>query len=95
MAGAPWRQVRDDLIAGITDGRWPPGTRIPSHWDLAVEHHCSISPVRRAIADLQAAGVLRGEQGAGVWVISEPVETPSLEDRMAALEARVAALEAG
>lgn len=95
--GAPWRSIRDDIAAGIVDGRWPVGSRLPSYRELAASWRVGVGPVQRAIRELRASGVLRGEQGVGVTVVREPTAADlgprSLEDRVAELEAWRAELE--
>lgn len=90
----PWRLVRDDITAGIADGRWPVGSAIPSYATLAGQHHVSVHTVRRAIKELREAGILRGEQGVSVFVERDPATTRSLEQRVAALEAEGVARDA-
>lgn len=96
-SGAPWRRIRDDIAAGITDGRWPPGSQLPSYRDLAVSWGVGIGPVQRAIRDLRDRGILRGEPGVGVTAIRAPgpgeLDGATLDERVTTLERRVERLE--
>lgn len=67
--GAPkYRQIADQLKAGIDSGRWPRGTRLPALDKLAEEHGAAINTIRAAINVLQADGLVTVQQGAGVFV---------------------------
>lgn len=76
-----------------------PGDRLPSSAELQAEHGVSSTVVRDAINALKAQGFVVGQQGKGVFVaeIGLPGAEPAddLPQRVADLEKRVAALEAG
>lgn len=57
------------LRAGIADGSFAPGARLPSETKLAETHGVSRSVVREAIAALRADGLVQSRQGSGVYVI--------------------------
>jgi DNA-binding GntR family transcriptional regulator len=60
-------QVRDAIVSGILDGRWPPGTRL-KEMALAREFNVSQAPVREALRELQAIGLLETESYRGTRV---------------------------
>lgn len=66
--GALWRQVRAALTADIGAGRYPPGARLPAEADLARRFAVNRHTLRRALADLRAAGVIYVRQGSGAYV---------------------------
>jgi GntR family transcriptional regulator, phosphonate transport system regulatory protein len=63
-----WRQIQDWLRAAILDGRYPPGARIPTEHALAGHLGVNRHTVRRAVAGLVEQGLLRVEQGRGMFV---------------------------
>lgn len=63
-----WRQVADELIRRIRDGRYPPGMPIPAERRLADELGVSVGSVRRATAELVEARWLRILPRKGVFV---------------------------
>jgi GntR family phosphonate transport system transcriptional regulator len=67
--GAPrWRQIQDWLRAAILDGGYAPGARIPTEQALAGQLGVNRHTVRRAVAGLVEQGLLRVEQGRGMFV---------------------------
>ncbi|MGW2162182.1 FadR/GntR family transcriptional regulator [Nonomuraea sp. NPDC001699] len=54
----------------ITSGAFPPGTRLPTERDLAVQLGVSRNTLREAIRALTLAGLLEARQGDGTYVTS-------------------------
>jgi GntR family transcriptional regulator len=68
-SGVPfYRQVVDQLGGLIRSGQLPPNTRLPSFRELAPQLLVSLITVRRAYADLEAAGLIACRQGQGTFV---------------------------
>jgi len=67
-----YRQVMEEIRAKISSGEWPPGHRLPSTRDLAVQYDISPGTVREGVNRLLEAGDLRGHQGLGVFVAERP-----------------------
>jgi GntR family transcriptional regulator len=65
-----WHQVEQSLRREIDAGRWPSGSRIPGEAELTTLLGVSRITVRHALANLEAAGVLRREHGRGTFVRS-------------------------
>lgn len=63
-----WRQIRDSLKASILDGSYAPGERLPTEHLLAERFGVNRHTVRRAAASLVESGLLRVEQGRGMFV---------------------------
>ena len=63
-----WHQVEHSLRSAIESGTWASGARIPGEDQLSVMLGVSRITVRHALANLQAAGVLRREHGRGTFV---------------------------
>ncbi|WP_327687066.1 GntR family transcriptional regulator [Streptomyces sp. NBC_00467] len=69
---AVWRQVADIVIGRITDGTYPPGSRVPSTLELATELGIASSTSQKSLAYLRREGWLRGETGIGTFVADRP-----------------------
>ncbi len=68
-SGVPfYRQIEDQLSALIRSGRLPPQARLPSYRELAPQLLVSLITVRRAYAELEAAGLIVCRQGQGTFV---------------------------
>lgn len=76
-SGVPfYRQVVDQVAQLIRSGRLGPGDRLPSVRELSAQVRVSLITVRRAYADLEAAGLIVRRQGQGTFVARD-VETTS------------------
>ena len=95
MSTVTWERIADAITAAIRNGETPVGSKIPSQQQLATRHKTSVGTVKRALVSLTQAGIVEGRQGSGVYVIALPGEPrpPTLEERLAALEARMDAHE--
>lgn len=69
---ARYRQVADDLRAAISRGTYPAGTALPSQPTLAREYGLNQTSISRAIALLEAEGLVRTEHGRGCFVADIP-----------------------
>ncbi len=58
----------DALAADIRSGRRPAGTRLPTHRDLAAREGIAVVTATRVYAELEAMGLVSGEQGRGTFV---------------------------
>ncbi len=74
-SGVPfYRQVVDQLSALVRSGQLPAGSRMPSVRELAAQLMVSLITVRRAYADLEAAGLVLRRQGQGTFVAEDVAE---------------------
>jgi GntR family transcriptional regulator len=90
-SGVPYyRQIVDQLAALIRSGQLPPSRRLPSFRELSVELLVSLITVRRAYADLEAAGLIVRRQGQGTFVAAE-VEGASRRQALAEARAHLEA----
>lgn len=72
----PWgayKAITDALRRRITEGEFPPGSRIPSEADLRTEYGVARNTLRRALTDLEREGLLTAMPGRG-RVVSSPEE---------------------
>lgn len=71
-SGVPfYRQIVDQIAESIRSRSLAPGSRLPSVRDLAGQTMVSLITVRRAYADLEAAGLIQRRQGQGTFVAEE------------------------
>lgn len=68
----PYERVAAALRRSITSGAWPPGYRLPSWRQLAVQHDVGQGAIRLAIQQLRAEGLVEGVQRARLTVAYSP-----------------------
>ena len=61
------RRVYDELVSRLTDGRLPPGGRLPPERRLCDELGVSRATLRKALAALAADGAIQSVQGRGTY----------------------------
>ena len=71
---AVWTAIAERLRAEIASGQRRPGDKLPSEAELAARFGVNRHTVRRALADLAAAGLVHARRGAGVFVHARPVD---------------------
>ena len=65
---ARYKVVVDAFASDIRAGRLPPGTRLPTHRRLAAREGIALATASRVYAELEAMGLVSGEQGRGTFV---------------------------
>ena len=68
MAHARYKTLVDTLAAEIREGRRAPGTRLPTHRELAAREGLALVTATRVYAELEAMGLVSGETGRGTFV---------------------------
>jgi GntR family phosphonate transport system transcriptional regulator len=71
-----WAAIAATLRAEIAAGQYAPGARLPTEAALAERFGVNRHTVRRALADLAEAGLVRSRRGAGVFVTTQTTEYP-------------------
>lgn len=66
-ASPPYQRVKQHLLEGLAEGRWPPGALMPSEAELVVRFGVSRMTVNRALRELQAEGLVSRSQGVGTF----------------------------
>lgn len=66
--GPLYLAIADSLAAAIAQGTMPPGTRLPTHRDLAIRVGCTIGTITRAYAEATRRGLVDGTVGRGTFV---------------------------
>lgn len=69
------------MLRHITNGDWPPQSRVPSENELAAKFGISRMTVNRALRELTDAGVLTRTQGLGTFVAGPKAESAMFEVR--------------
>jgi GntR family transcriptional regulator len=79
-SGVPfYRQVIDQVLAGIATGALRKGERLPTVRALAVDLAVNLNTVARAYKELEIRGVLTTQQGSGTFVATEEVSVGEVE----------------
>lgn len=68
MPQARYKQVVDRLAAAIRAGQLAPGTRLPTHRQLAANEGLALVTATRVYAELAVMGLVSGEVGRGTFV---------------------------
>jgi DNA-binding transcriptional MocR family regulator len=66
--GPRYRAIAEALAAAVRDGVLAPGTRLPTHRDLAWRLKVTVGTVSRAYAEAERRGLIAGEVGRGTFV---------------------------
>jgi DNA-binding transcriptional MocR family regulator len=68
MPRARYKSLVDRLATQIAAGELPPGTRLPTHRQLAAQEGLALVTASRVYAELEAMGLVSGETGRGTFV---------------------------
>ena len=71
-----WSSIAATLTAEIAAGQYPPAARLPTEAALAARFGVNRHTVRRALAHLAEAGIVRSRRGSGVFVAAAPTDYP-------------------
>lgn len=78
LSGPRYVAIADALAADISNGQLKPGTRLPTHRDLAWDLKVTVGTVSRAYAEAERRGLIYGEVGRGTYVRERtPITLPS------------------
>lgn len=88
-SGVPfYRQVIDQVLLGVADGRLTPGTQLPTVRQLAVDLSVNLNTVAKAYREMEIRGIVDTQQGTGTFVATRRADRKSGE-RKKALEGLV------
>ena len=68
MSRARYKSLVDAFAEDIRSGKMPPGTRLPTHRQLAADHGLALVTASRVYGELEAMGLVSGETGRGTFV---------------------------
>ena len=69
--GVPfYRQIIDQVLLAVGDGRLKPGTQLPTVRQLAVDLSVNLNTVAKAYREMEIRGIVQTQQGTGTFVAS-------------------------
>lgn len=78
METVRYRAIAEELRSRIDRGEYPVGSKLPSIAALMKEFDVKgLNTIRDAQQMLTSAGLLRPEQGVGVWVVAKSADPPT------------------
>ena len=83
-----WKQISSRLEEGIITGEYPAGSRLPSVRDLAAEAKVNPNTMQRAMAKLEADGLVVTNRTAGRTVTDDAAVIDMIRTRLAAEHAQ-------
>src|SRR6478672_10355295 len=79
-SGVPvYRQIIDQVTAGIASGALGPGYQLPTVRQLAVDLSVNPSTVVRAYRELEIRGILETQQGTGTFISKQKIKPDDVE----------------
>ena len=83
-SGVPfYRQVIDQVLLAVADGRLRPGERLPTVRQLAVDLSVNLNTIARAYREMEIRGIVETQQGTGTFVANRKAEKKTAERRKA------------
>ena len=83
-SGLPfYRQIIDQVLLGVADGRLPAGTQLPTVRQLAVDLSVNLNTVAKAYREMEIRGIVETQQGTGTFVAHRKPEKKTAERRKA------------
>jgi GntR family transcriptional regulator len=83
-SGVPfYRQIIDQVLLAVADGRFSPGTQLPTVRQLAVDLSVNLNTVAKAYREMEIRGIVDTQQGTGTFVSTRRAERKTSERRKA------------
>lgn len=68
-SGVPfYRQIIDQVLLAVADGRLKPGTQLPTVRQLAVDLAVNLNTIAKAYREMEIRGIVQTQQGTGTFV---------------------------
>jgi GntR family transcriptional regulator len=68
-SGVPfYRQIIDQVLLAVSDGRLRPGTQLPTVRQLAVDLSVNLNTIAKAYREMEIRGIVQTQQGTGTFV---------------------------
>ncbi len=81
-SGVPvYRQLIDQVMAGVAAGALAPGDQLPTVRQVAVDLAINLNTVARAYRELEIRGFLETQQGTGTFISNQKVRRDDVERR--------------
>jgi len=78
-----YAQLIEQLQRGILTGEYPPGSAVPSVRTLALEAEVNPNTMQRALAELEAQGLMQTHRTSGRTVTEDMIMIGSLKESLA------------
>ncbi len=83
-SGVPfYRQIIDQVLLAVADGRLQPGSQLPTVRQLAVDLSINLNTVAKAYREMEIRGIVETQQGTGTFVASRRPNSNARERRKA------------
>ncbi len=83
-SGVPfYRQIIDQVLLAVADGRLTRGTQLPTVRQLAVDLAVNLNTVAKAYREMEIRGIVDTQQGTGTFVSTRRAQRRSGERRRA------------
>ena len=83
-SGVPfYRQIIDQVLLAVADGRLAPGAQLPTVRQLAVDLSVNLNTVSKAYREMEIRGIVDTQQGTGTFVSTRRAERRTGERRKA------------
>ncbi|HEX2121640.1 MAG TPA: GntR family transcriptional regulator [Thermoanaerobaculia bacterium] len=68
-SGVPfYRQIIDQVLLAVGDGRLKPGSQLPTVRQLAVDLSVNLNTVAKAYREMEIRGIVQTQQGTGTFI---------------------------
>src|SRR6476646_9437019 len=79
-SGVPfYRQIIEQVLLAVADGRLKPGSQLPTVRQLAVDLSINLNTVAKAYREMEIRGIVETQQGTGTFVSTRRPERRSAE----------------
>ena len=83
-SGVPfYRQIIDQVLLAIADGRLKAGAQLPTVRQLAVDLSVNLNTVAKAYREMEIRGIVETQQGTGTFIAARTAEGKSREKKKA------------
>lgn len=80
LSGVPvYRQIIDQVMAGLAAGKLTAGAQLPTVRQLAVDLAINPNTVTRAYREMEIRGVLETQQGSGTFIAEREIQRDEVE----------------
>ena len=77
--------VYEGILAGVVDGGFPVGNRLPSELELCESFGASRPIIREVLARLRAQGIIESRKGSGSYVLRRTTTTVQISEDVASM----------
>jgi len=83
-SGVPfYRQIIDQVLLAVADGRLKVGTQLPTVRQLAVDLSVNLNTVAKAYREMEIRGIVQTQQGTGTFIAARATGGKTREKRKA------------